>query len=200
MIMSESFRTEVKLESKLGNREKAFKMLQEYRRECYSELERGQDKFFLDYCLCHHYMVDYKNTFMAKSYLNCIKDMFESGQESESEEDYYKYLWMNVSLNGKNMSKHQIVLDMTIVYKYFLYIGQINMSVGARETMFFYLKDEDAMYNCLDELVSHFNNDKDAIKSLLRECKSMSNNLYIEALRALQQHNVDIENVIFKVS
>lgn len=190
MIMSEEIRNEYRWLISEGKQLKALEMISRFRMKHYNDLELIADKNFIDYSLArlNHFLGDKE---MANKYLKQLEKTYSKKINiSIDEETYYKTIWLDVNINKNIMSKEEIINKMSKVHRYYTEIGDITVSLCARETLAFLLNDKQMILQCLKEILK-LDNDviRVPLESILRDCDELNHNLYIEAIDIIEDYN-----------
>lgn len=184
--MSEDDKNKIRMERRLGNVDKALKLLRSYRMQNYDKLYRIEDKAFIDVSIASIYNQmgdDYKD--LSNYYNECVKKI--NGIETDGF-NYSICMWLDVNLNHKAMSKEEIKRKMKKCYDYYMSVNEPSSAYSSLETAAFLTKDREGVLKCLGKIISLEHPSSYHIDSILKDCERLGQDLYIEALSILNEN------------
>lgn len=167
-----------------------------YRMKCYDNLERVEDKIFIDYRMAYLEYLD-KNIEIANKYFKNLELIYSDDYTREScEYEYYKYKWLYINANSDYLNKEETISGMMEVCNYYSNNGNEKMMKMAYGNILKFKEDEKELLKTLEYILQ---NDKylkiNFLNSILKDCEEISSNLYIKALDMISEYKINIKVV-----
>lgn len=173
-------------------KEEVFKFRMRY----YNELERIEDKIFLDYRMAYHEYLD-KNIELANIYFGSLEHIFKDDYVREScEYEYYSYIWLYINNNEEKLTDEYKIKEMIKIYNYYKSNSNDGVAITALQNISKLQGNEEKILENLKSLLDGERiREWNLVESILKDCEKISSNLYIKALQIVNEYRINI-NVV----